>query len=136
MSLVDHARTELEAAGLFDKDSDYDGMIGESVMKLIEAFADQGHSGFSAEMTLFIFNRVANFKSLGPITTNPNEWQDLYGMSDTPLWQNRRQSSCFSRDGGKTYYDLNDPVPWYRRMFRRWGGRWTRLAPTKKAISS
>ena len=28
--LVDHAKKELDLAGLFDKDSDYDGMIGKA----------------------------------------------------------------------------------------------------------
>ena len=37
MSIIDHATTELEIAGLFDNDSDYNGAIGEAVMELIEA---------------------------------------------------------------------------------------------------
>lgn len=37
MSLKDHAKRELALAGLFDKDSDYAGMIGHAVMKMIES---------------------------------------------------------------------------------------------------
>jgi len=107
-NLIDHAEFELRRAGLFDKDSDYHGMIGESVMTLVRALAGKGHSGHSADMTLAIFNEVANYKALTPITSNPSEWNDVSAMSGPsgPNWQNKRQSSCFSDDGGKTYYDI------------------------------
>jgi hypothetical protein len=34
MSLIEHAKTELQIAGLFDKDSDYEGALEEAVMEL------------------------------------------------------------------------------------------------------
>lgn len=107
-NLKSHAEFELRRAGLFDRDSDYGGMIGPAVMKMIEVFREEGHSGFSATLTLDIFNRLANFKALTPITSNPDEWTDVSEMSGPsgPKWQNKRQSSCFSNDGGKTYYDI------------------------------
>ena len=110
MSLVKHAEYELRRAGLFDKDSDYGGMLGESTMKLIKVFSEEGHSGFSAHMQIEIFKRLANFKTLTPLTNNPEEWYDVkeYGDPNKPMWQNKRQSSCFSEDGGNTYYDVDD----------------------------
>jgi hypothetical protein len=123
MSLTDHARAELKAAGLFDKDSDYDGMLGDAVMELVEKFADQGHSGFSAHLTLDIFATVAAYKPLGPITTRSEEWMhiadDVAGQPN--LWQNTRRSSSFSTDGGKTFYDIDDRWHWprWRRIARR-----------------
>lgn len=102
-NLETHANTELTRAGLFSKDSDYGGMIGDAVMELVRVFAAQGHSGFSAGMTLEIFRLVASYKPLSPITSDPDEWMDVAA----DLWQNRRQSSCFSTDGGKTYYDVD-----------------------------
>ena len=59
MSVSSDARKNLEMAGLFNKDSDYGGMIGEAVMKLVETHFAEGHSGFSHELTLQIFNKVA-----------------------------------------------------------------------------
>lgn len=105
--LVEHAKTELEKAGLFDKDSDYEGAIGKAVMDLCACFAKQGHSGFSAEMTRDLFNRVSQFKNLTPITSDPDEWIDQSGPSGYPLWQNKRNSCLFSKDGGKTWYDID-----------------------------
>lgn len=106
MSLVAHAKSELERAGLFDKESDYDGMLGKAVLELVEKFAEQGHSGMFASMTLSIFDEVARFKPLTPITNNPDEWMEV--SQSEPMWQNRRSSDCFSTDGGKTYYSIDD----------------------------
>lgn len=63
-NLVDHAEKELKRVGLFDKDSDYDGMLGEDVLELITVFAGQGHSGMSAQMTRELFHKLSNFENL------------------------------------------------------------------------
>lgn len=109
-NLEKHAEFELRRAGLFEKGSDYDGMLGEAVMKLIRVFAQEGHSGASAHYTLDLFDRVARFKTLTTITDSSDEWMDVADRmpnGDPPVWQNKRQSSCFSNDGGKTYYDID-----------------------------
>ena len=92
-NLKAHAEEELRRAGLFDKDSDYDGMLAEAVMELMEVFADQGHSGFSAMLTLDLFNRLGQYQTLTPITGDITEWNDVscYSTSGPPLWQNRRR---------------------------------------------
>lgn len=101
-----HAELELRRAGLFDEDSDYAGAIGEQVMKLIRAL-DGCHSGGSMAITLAAFERVARFRTLMPITSSPDEWMDVGGLSGEPLWQNRRNPACFSNDAGATYYDID-----------------------------
>jgi hypothetical protein len=63
-NLVNHANAELKKAGLFDKDSDYGGMLGEDVSELIAVFAKQGHSGYSAMMTRELFYKLSNFEEL------------------------------------------------------------------------
>lgn len=106
MGLVDHAEKELRRAGLFDKDSDYEGALGDAVLELVRTFAAQEHSGFSAMRTLQLFLQVAQFKPLGPITDDPEEWMDI--TDEPPTWQSRRSPNLFSNDGGKTYYDVDD----------------------------
>lgn len=54
----------LELAGFFSKDSDYNGGIGEAVKELLEVLGKQGHSGASHFQTLRVFNHVAQGKSL------------------------------------------------------------------------
>lgn len=63
-NLVNHAQKELDKVGLFDKDADYDGMLGEAVLELITTFANQGHSGMSAQMTRELFYKLSNFDNL------------------------------------------------------------------------
>jgi hypothetical protein len=105
--LVKYAESELRRAGLFDADSDYDGAIGPAVLELVEKFAAQGHSGFSAHLTLSLFDTVAHFKPLSPITSDPNEWMEV---ESGKMWQSKRSPTLFSKDGGKTWYDL-DAIP-------------------------
>jgi hypothetical protein len=102
--LKDHAKYELEKAGLFDKDADYLGAIGKSVQELCDCFAGQGHSGYSADVTLELFDTLAKFHTLTPITSDKKEWDDVSEMSGEPLWQNKRDPSFFSKDGGKSWY--------------------------------
>ena len=101
-------------------------------MALIRPFSEAGHSGSSAGLTLDIFNRLANFEALTPITNAPEEWMDVNGIGygaipitvepetqavadkinsvskAVGLWQNRRDSSLFSNDAGMTYYSVKD----------------------------
>jgi len=108
MSLRDHARVELEAAGLFKQDSDYGGMLGDAVMELIATFADQGHSGFSASMTLEVFNRVARFEPLVPLSGDDNEWVEVDEQDGKPLYQNKRCGRVFKC--GDQAYDIDGKV--------------------------
>jgi len=103
-NLIEHAKYELDQAGLFDEDSDYCGDLDDCVMELVKCFSEQEHSGFSAQRTSDLFNRVSRFKPLTPLTDNPDEWLECRDG----YWQNKRCPSCFSEDGGKTWYDLDD----------------------------
>ncbi len=105
--LIEHAKYELEQAGLFDADSDYAGEVGKAVMEIVEVFAKQGHSGFSANLVLSVAFDLLQFKPLTPLTNNPDEWFGVSEMSGKPMWQSKRQPTCFSTDGGQTWYDLN-----------------------------
>jgi hypothetical protein len=108
MSLIEHAQTELRRAGMYDADADYGpGAIAGAVMEIVEVFAKQGHSGMSAMYTLSLAEKILRFQPLTPLTSDPNEWMDQSAISGTPMWQNKRCSTCFSTDGGKTWYDLD-----------------------------
>ena len=108
--LVEHAEYEMRKAGLYDGDADYGGMIPEAVMALVKTHAEQGHSGGSHYLVLEIFNQVANYKTLTPLSSDPDEWfKHDYQVAGENCWQSKRQPSVFSQDGGQTWYDLDDP---------------------------
>lgn len=106
-NLLEHAKRELEIAGI--KGNDYDNQVAKDVLELIEVFAKQRHSGFSAFATLETFNLLVNFKNIKPLTNNPEEWVDVtsYG-NGKKLYQSKRNPACFSEDELKTYYDTNE----------------------------
>jgi len=103
-NLEDFARSELERAGMFSKDSDYEGMMGDAVMKLIQVFADEGHSGFSASMAVSIFERVARFEPLTPLTGEDDEWME----ASAGIYQNKRCSHVFKENGQA--YDIDGKI--------------------------
>lgn len=105
-NLVRHAEYEMRLAGLYDEDADYGGLITEAVMALVREFASQGHSGGSAAITLAVLEKVLRFQPLTPLTSDPGEWDDVSEMVGHSLWQNRRDPSAFSEDGGQTWYHV------------------------------
>lgn len=111
-NLLRHARTEMSKAGLYDEDSDYGGMLGQAVEDLVRVFQAQGHSGLSAHIVMDLFKNVASFKTLTPLTDDPDEWMqvspDMMPDGDPTVWQSRRRPDAFSNDGGKSYYLLDD----------------------------
>lgn len=111
--LVEHAERELREAGLFDEGSDYDGMVGGAVMELVKVFAAQGHSGMSAHMTIDLFHRVASYKTLVPLPDPmiATEYQHVHEQT----LQSTRRSSVFSEDSGKTWYDIDKRIPWWKQ---------------------
>lgn len=106
MSLVAHAETELRRAGLFDKDSDYDGATGPAVLALVKVFAEQGNSGASRALALDLFDRLTRFLPLMPLTGEDDEWTDR----GEGLFQNRRCSRVFMRADGSAF-DVGEDGP-------------------------
>lgn len=103
-NLVAHARRELNAIG---EDPD----VIEGYLKVIQAFADMGHSGGSASVAIPVLNELFQFHNLSPLTDDPEEWfyhdHEVYGV-ENDVWQNKRCGEAFSNDGGKTYYLLSE----------------------------
>lgn len=104
MNLKEYAQQELKRAGLFDHDADYDGQIGGAVMELIEHFADQGHSGHSAEIVRTLFKTLASHRPLTPLTGEDDEWEILDpAQAGSLVKQNRRLSSVFVNDKDEVF---------------------------------
>lgn len=105
-NLHHHARAEFRAAGWTDEAGNYkDEMqqaICEHVLKLLDVFADEGHSGSSAPYAVGVFKKLAMFEPLVPLTGEDWEWSEV---SDG-VFQNIRCSRVFKqadRFNGQAY---------------------------------
>ena len=108
-NLMEHAKIELEAAGWFQQlGGMYGGAVGVAVMELIKVFADQDHSGMSAGIVRSLFNALANYEPLGPLTGVDSEWVEVAEENDEPLYQNIRCHRVFKR--GDEAYDIDGRV--------------------------
>ncbi len=120
MSLTEHAKQELEMAGFFDKGSDYGGELGNATLELVKLFAKQGHSGISAGIVRNLFNKLADYKPLSPLTFNDDEWSNEIARSDN-VYQNKRNSAVF-KDGMRHIdieRDLKDVMAKVEELFDR-----------------
>lgn len=98
MSLIDHAKAEFNAAG-WPGDCEMQQMVCENVLELLSVFASQRHSGSSAPYVLNVFQALAKFNPLVPLTGNDDEWLDVAEQNGT-LYQNKRDSEVFKDDDG------------------------------------
>ena len=95
-----YAMQELELAGLFDKNSAYEGLIGTCVMQMVRTFDDQNHSGESAKATREIFTRISQHLPLTDLTGEESEWEDVSEISGYELFQNKRCYQVFRDEKG------------------------------------
>lgn len=107
-----HAMTEFRAAGWTDENGKFNDemqeMICNHVMKLLEVFADEGHSGFSAPYAINLFSKLAKFEPIGPLTGEDWEWVNVSEQSGYTLWQNKRCGHVFKDKNGA--YDIDGIV--------------------------
>jgi hypothetical protein len=106
-------RLELKKAGYtlsLPKDDDkdwYNQMVGINAYEVCKCFCRQGHSGMSANFTIYLITKLLKGELLSPLTNDPDEWNDVTGMSNEKLYQSKRRSSCFTKNM-TTYYDIDD----------------------------
>lgn len=113
-NLQKHALMEFRAAGWLDDNGYIDEMqesICNHLIKLLDVFSDEGHSGTSAPYTVDVFARLARFKPLSPLTGEEWEWVD-HGYTK----QNKRCSSVFMDPNGECY-NIDGKVFWEWQMF-------------------
>jgi hypothetical protein len=111
---IRHALTEFRAAGFVDEKGKYcDEMqeaICNNVLKLLEVFDEEGHSGSTAYYAINMFSTLAKFEPIVPLTGEDWEWTELdYG--EDIKYQNKRCSRVFMDSNGKAY-DIDGKVFW------------------------
>lgn len=111
---VKHAWQEFKAAGWLDENDNFKDemqeMICKHVLKLLDVFNDEGHSGSSAPYAISLFKNLASFEPIAPLTGEDWEWIDVADLNrgGKTLWQNKRCSNVFKDDTGA--YDIEGIV--------------------------
>lgn len=118
MSLRKHAEHELDLIGMTEDSSDeMNRMMRVHILRMVDEFTQEGHSGFSANYAINILSKVLRFKPLSPLTGEDSEWNVIettrshLGGEKPVTWQNRRYSSVFKsvKEGA---YDIDGRVFW------------------------
>jgi len=103
-NLVEHARRELDLSGQTEEDPGY----AASIVAAVAVLASFGHSGGSAMIAVEQLHTLLQFRTLTPLTSDPDEWEDRSAISSSPLWQNRRDPAAMSTNGGQTWTFVDD----------------------------
>jgi hypothetical protein len=118
-NLHSHALMEFKAAKWLDDEGKYSDEMQEAickhVLKLLDVFADEGHSGSSAPYAVNVFKKLAMFEPLVPLTGEDWEWTE----TSEGVFQNKRCSHVFKqadRFDGQAY-DIDGIVfyEWHER---------------------
>jgi hypothetical protein len=113
-----HALIEFKAAKWLDENGNYCDEMQEAIckhiLKLLDVFGEEGHSGSTAPYTISIFSKLAGFEPIVPITGEDWEWAEV----STGVYQNKRCSHVFKqadRFNGQAY-DIDGKIfwEWYR----------------------
>lgn len=96
--------------------------MNNDILEIVKTFADQGHSGFSANYAINLIEKLLRYEPITPLTGDDSEWNKLeYGKSME--YQNKRcprifkdadgkpydvEGRIFSEDNGQTWYTSKD----------------------------
>lgn len=111
-NLLSHAEDELNRIGMTeDSPDEMNRMMRKHILHMMQEFANEGHSGFSASYAISILTKLMDFKPLSPLTGDDDEWGDVREYGESPSWQNKRRSSVFKNADGSCY-DIDGKVFW------------------------
>lgn len=86
-----------------EEDRDMQEMINKDILEIVEVFANQGHSGFSANYSIPIINKLLKQSFVLPLTGEKDEWCEV----TDGVYQNKREGRIFKQNDrfdGKPYY--------------------------------
>jgi len=96
---IKHAKREFEILG-WPGDCEMQKMLCDHLVELLNIFAGHGHSGTSAPYCLNLFNKLARFEPIAPLTGEDDEWNEV----GEGYYQNKRDSEVFKKDGEEPYW--------------------------------
>ncbi len=92
-------------------DAEYGVACYKSALKAFYSLMEDGHSGFSIQITKNLLNRLINGQCLTPIEDTPDIWEEVnIGKNGKTSYQCRRMSSLFKdvdAEGNVSYSDVD-----------------------------
>lgn len=111
MNLLKYAEHELDLIGMTaDNDDEMNLAMRKHILHMINEFANEGHSGFSAKYAMNLLTKLLRYEPLTPLTGEDSEWTDVAEQNGGTLWQNKRCSRVFKDNNGA--YDSEGKVFW------------------------
>lgn len=112
MSLTKFAENELDLIGMTEDGDEMNAAMRKHILHMVKEFADEGHSGFSANYALGCLTKLLKFEPLSPLTGEDDEWNEIAEDQTIggKLWQNRRCGRVFKDASGA--YDVDGKVFW------------------------
>lgn len=104
-NLLDHAKTELARLRTSTEPDEMQDAMDAHILKMVEVFSEEGHSGFSASYATKILEKLLRFEPITPLQGTDDEWNEVRDGT----WQNNRCSHVFKRADG-TAYDIQGKV--------------------------
>ena len=121
-NILQHAMDELDRIGMTeDSPDEMNVAMRKHILHMMQEFANEGHSGFSASYAINILTKLMDFKPLSPLTGEDSEWRNVSDYGPEPHYQNIRRSSVF-KDADGSCYDIDGKVFWEWAMPYEEGG--------------
>lgn len=101
-----YAIDELTRIGMYGSGDEMNDAMCEHILKMVNVFAEEGHSGFSAEYAISILQKLLRFEPLSPLTGEDDEWNEV----GDGHYQNKRLSRVFKKGKDGQAYDNRGKV--------------------------
>ena len=109
-NLKDYAIDELTRIGMYGSGEEMNDMMCEHILKMVDVFTEEGHSGFSAQYAINILQKLLQWEPLSPLTGEDDEWNNVSEYSEGETYQNKRLSRVFKKGKDGRAYDIHGKV--------------------------
>jgi hypothetical protein len=96
-NLVEHAK--VECAFMLEDGDELNKMMYDHLIRMVEEFAKENHSGSSAEYAVQMLTKLLRFEPIRPLQGTDDEWVNI----GDNRFQNKRCSRVFKDENGKVY---------------------------------
>ena len=101
-----YAIDELTRIGMYNSGEEMNDEMCEHILKIVDVFDEEGHSGFSAEYAIGILQKLLRWEPLSPLTGDDDEWRG----DEDGVYQNKRCSRVFKNEKGGQAFDIRGKV--------------------------